>query len=102
MSVMFIGILFLTLFTLIIPLPNMLVIADYLLLPFKTVVLLCGSVGVANMNVGGLGALCVGYYGTLFILSNHFFATRATKIKICLSLWTVALFLFALLRFLAV
>ena len=101
MSVMFIGILFLTLFTLIVPLPNILVIADYLLLPFKTVVFLCGSVGIANMNVGGLGVLCIGYYGTLFVLSNHFFATKAAKIKICLSLWAASLLLFALLRFLA-
>ena len=101
MSVMFIGILFLTLFTLIVPLPNILLIADYLLLPFKTVVFLCGSVGIANMNVGGLGALCIGYYGTLFVLSNHFFATKAAKIKICLSLWAASLLLFALLRFLA-
>ena len=56
MSVMFIGIIFLAVFTLIRPIPNILVIADYLLLPFKAVVLACSSVGIANMTVSRLKA----------------------------------------------
>lgn len=102
MSVMFIGIIFLAVFTLIIPIPNILVIADYLLLPFKAVVLACSSVGIANMTVSGLGAFCIGYYGTVFVASDYVFLRRDLKIKIALSLWAVSTFLFILLNYLGV
>ena len=101
MSVMFIGIIFLAVFTLIIPIPNVLVIADYLLLPFKAVVLACSSFGIANMSVSGLGAFCIGYYGTAFLTSDFIFLRRDVKIKIALSLWAISTFLFILFNYLA-
>lgn len=99
MSFIYIGVIILTLFTLIIPLPQILIILDYLLIPFKATVMALSSVAVASIPAVGMGVFSIGYYLAIIIQSRYIFIRRDLKIKISLSVLAVFLFLAAAVNF---
>ena len=99
MSFIYIGVIILTLFTLIIPLPQILIILDYLLIPFKATVMALSSMAVASIPAVGMGVFSIGYYLAIIIQSRYIFIRRDLKIKISLSVLAVFLFLAAAVNF---
>lgn len=99
MSFMYIGVIVLTLFTLIIPLPQILVVLDYILIPFKATVMALSSVAVASISAVGMGVFSIGYYLAIITSSRFIFARRDLKIKISLLLLALFLALSAVVNF---